>query len=104
MKPGETDFQPGKWYADIEFLQRDPNVRLGDYYDKSEVANRVRAAKYRSQGNKYTKEFFRNLRASENKYGDNMRDLLHMYNDETLEKIFGLESYKRGGKLQYFKF
>jgi hypothetical protein len=36
------------------------------------------------------------LRKDENKYGNNMRDLLHMYNDDNLVKIFSL---KRGGSL-----
>jgi hypothetical protein len=37
------------------------------------------------------------LRKDENKYGNNMRDLLHMYNDDNLVKIFSL---KKGGSLK----
>jgi hypothetical protein len=49
-----------------------------------------------TQGEQYTKEFFKNLRSNENQYGYNMRDLLYMFNDDNLEKIFNL---KKGGTL-----
>ena len=40
-----------------------------------------------------------NLRSDENKYGNNMRDLLRMFNDEYLEKLFNaLSKFKKGGK------
>jgi hypothetical protein len=32
--------------------------------------------------------FFRELRNTPEKYGDNLRDLLYMYNDINLEKLF----------------
>jgi len=43
-----------------------------------------------TKGLQYSPEFFRELRGNENRYGDNMRDLLHMYNDENLSKIFNI--------------
>ena len=81
--------------GDLKFVKRfegDP----GHFYHPSELEARIKAAKFKTQGQTYTKEFFQNLRKDENKYGDNMRDLLHMYNDENLEEIFNL---KKGGAL-----
>ena len=81
--------------GDLDFVKRmgDPSI----FYHPSEIESRVKAAKYKSKGVNYTKDFFRALRnEDENKYGYNMRDLLHMYNDENLEKIFNL---KNGGEL-----
>lgn len=80
--------------GDLDFVKRtgDPNI----FYHPSEIEARIKAAKYKTKGQNYTKDFFRELRSNENKYGYNMRDLLHMYNDENLEKIFNL---KTGGNL-----
>lgn len=81
--------------GDLDFVKRmgDPSI----FYHPSEIESRVKAAKYKSKGVNYTKDFFKALRnEDENKYGYNMRDLLHMYNDENLEKIFNL---KNGGEL-----
>lgn len=80
--------------GDLDFVKRtgDPNV----FYDPSEIEARIKAAKYKTKGQNYTKDFFKELRSNENKFGYNMRDLLHMYNDENLEKIFNL---KNGGEL-----
>ena len=81
--------------GDLQFVKRidgDP----GHFYHPSELEARIKAAKYITPNQKYSKEFFKNLRNDENKYGYNMRDLLHMYNDENLEKIFNL---KKGGSL-----
>lgn len=80
--------------GDLDFVKRtgDPNV----FYHPSEIEARIKAAKYKTKGQNYTKDFFKELRNNENKYGYNMRDLLHMYNDENLEKIFNL---KTGGNL-----
>lgn len=85
--------------GDLNFINRtgDPN----DFYHPSEIEARLKAAKFMSQGQQYTKDFFSNLRKNENKYGYNMRDLLHMYNDENLEKLFNtsLQSFKEGGSI-----
>ena len=81
--------------GDLQFVKRidgDP----GHFYHPSELEARIKAAKFMTPGEKYTIQFFKNLRSNENKYGYNMRDLLHMYNDENLEKIFNL---KKGGSL-----
>lgn len=81
--------------GDLDFVKRFENDP-GHFYHPSELEARIRAAKFKTQGQTYTKEFFENLRNDENKYGNNMRDLLHMYNDDNLVKIFSL---KRGGSL-----
>lgn len=85
-----------KFGADLEFVKRtgDP----GEFYQPSELEARLKAAKFMSQGSVYNKEFFRNLRNNENKYGDNMRDLLRMFNDDYLEKLFNtLPKFQKGG-------
>lgn len=85
--------------GDLNFVKRtgDP----GNFYHPSEIEARLKAAKFMSQGQSYTKDFFNSLRKDENKYGYNMRDLLHMYNDENLEKLFNtsLQSFKDGGSI-----
>ena len=43
------------------------------------------------------KTFF-NLRKNENQYGDNMRDLLHMYDDDNLEKNIQFRIVQNGRK------
>lgn len=82
--------------GDLQFVKRFENDP-GYFYHPSELEARIKAAKFKTQGQTYTKEFFQNLRKDENKYGDNMRDLLHMYNDDNLERIFNL---KNGGILE----
>ena len=53
-----------------------------------------------SQGSSYNKKFFRNLRNNENRYGDNMRDLLRMFDDDHLEKLFNTVSkFQNGGSI-----
>ena len=84
--------------ADLEFVKRtgDP----GDFYSPSELEARLNAAKFMSQGSIYNKDFFRNLRSNENKYGDNMRDLLKMFNDDYLERLFNtLPKFQSGGAI-----
>lgn len=87
--------------GDLAFVKRfdnDPNY----FYSPEELGARIRAAKYMTKGLQYSPEFFRELRGNENKYGDNMRDLLHMYNDENLSKIFNignLQQFKEGGQM-----
>jgi hypothetical protein len=88
----ETIVQLGGDLAFVKRVDGDP----GHFYNPSELESRIKAAKYKTKGQAYTKEFFKELRSDENKYGYNMRDLLHMYNDENLEKIFNL---KKGGSL-----
>ena len=84
--------------ADLEFVKRtgDP----GDFYNPSELEARLKAAKFMSQGSLYDKEFFRNLRGDENRYGDNMRDLLRMFDDDHLERLFNvLPKFQNGGSI-----
>lgn len=81
--------------GDLNFVKRfegDP----GHFYHPSELEARIKAAKFKSQGQNYTRDFFKDLRSDESKYGYNMRDLLYMFNDENLEKIFNL---KKGGTI-----
>ena len=86
--------------ADLDFIKRtgDPS----DFYNPSELEARLKAAKFMSQGQNYTKDFFKNLRSNENQYGDNMRDLLRMFNDDYLEKLFNINSaqkFQEGGSI-----
>jgi hypothetical protein len=81
----------GKLYF-VKRFENDP----GHFYHPSELEARIKAAKFKTQGQTYTKEFFQNLRNDENKYGSNMRDLLYMYNDDNLVEIFNL---KKGGSI-----
>lgn len=106
-KPNETlkefydqldDTKLQKFGADLEFVKRtgDP----GDFYNPSELEARLKAAKFMSQGSLYDKEFFRNLRNNENMYGDNMRDLLRMFDDDHLERLFNtLPKFQKGGTI-----
>lgn len=86
--------------GDLSFVKRtgDP----GDFYSPSELESRLNAAKFMTQGQKYTKEFFHNLRKNETQYGDNMRDLLRMYNDDNLVKLFNIDNatkFQEGGSI-----
>ena len=76
----------------VKVFEENPQI----FYDPSELEARIKAAKFKTKGQTYTKEFFQNLRNDEMKYGYNMRDLLYMYNDDNLVKIFSL---KRGGSV-----
>ena len=75
--------------GDLKFVNRTRNPQ--EFYDPSELLARLFAAKYKTQGNSYTKEFFKNARSNETKYGYNFRDLLHMYNDDNLVKLFSFK-------------
>lgn len=75
--------------GDLKFVNRAGNPQ--EFYDPSELLARLFAAKYKTQGNSYTKEFFKNARSNETKYGYNFRDLLHMYNDDNLVKLFSFK-------------
>ena len=75
--------------GDLKFVNRTGNPQ--EFYDPSELLARLFAAKYKTQGNSYTKEFFKNARANETKYGYNFRDLLYMYNDDNLVKLFSFK-------------
>ena len=74
--------------GNLEFVKRfngDPN----HFYNPEELVARMVAASYRTRNvPEYSEEFFENLRQNENKYGDNMRDLLHMYNNKNLSQMF----------------
>ena len=74
--------------GNLEFVKRfngDPN----HFYNPEELVARMVAASYRTRNvPEYSEEFFEDLRQNENKYGDNMRDLLHMYNNKNLSQMF----------------
>ena len=84
-----SDSKISKLGGDLKFVNRTGNPQ--EFYDPSELLARLFAAKYKTQGNSYTKEFFKNARANETKYGYNFRDLLHMYNDDNLVKLFSFK-------------
>ena len=87
--------------GNLQFVKRfegDP----GHFYSPEELGARISAAKFKTKGNNYSPEFFKYLRTNENQYGDNMRDLLYMYNDENLSKIFNIgstQAFKQGGQM-----
>lgn len=85
--------------GDLNFVKR-VNNDPGYFYNPIELLARLRSAKYMSQGQQYTPEFFRELRQNETKYGDNMRDLLHMYNDQNLSNLFNARKFQKGGNVQ----
>lgn len=74
--------------GDLSFVKQyenDPN----HFYNPEELAARVVAAQYRTRNvPEYSEEFFTKLKENETKYGDNMRDLLHMYSPKVLSEIF----------------
>lgn len=84
-----SDSKVSELGGDLKFVNRTGNPQ--EFYDPSELLARVFAAKYKTQGNSYTKEFFKNARANETKYGYNFRDLLHMYDDDNLVKLFSFK-------------
>ena len=93
-----TDEKIQNFGGDLAFVKRfenDPN----HFYSPEELGARVVAANYRIRNKRdaigYSPDFFRKIRENESQYGDNMRDLLHMYNDENLSKIFNY--YNRNG-------
>ena len=73
----------------------------GHFYHPSEVLARVMASNYMLQQNGITPDakFFQELRNTPNKYGHNLRDLLYMYNDTNLEKLFSISKFEKGGKM-----
>ena len=86
--------------ADLPFVKRvdnDPNY----FYSPEEIGARVSAARYmlnKAGINNIDIDFLRNARKNELQYGDNFRDLLHMYNDENLLQILNTQ-YSKGGHL-----
>ena len=75
--------------GDLEFVKRfddDPQV----LYDPMEIGARLVAAYQRTKNKAwdYSEDFFEKARQDENKYGDNFRDLLHMYNNKNLAQMF----------------
>ena len=81
--------------GDVQFVKRidgDP----GHFYSPEEVGARIAAASkmLKAAGvQSIDGTFLKNARSNETQYGDNFRDLLRMYNDENLLKIFQLISY-----------
>jgi hypothetical protein len=73
--------------ANLEFVKRiDPN----HFYQPDEIGARVEAASKQLGKTLITKKLLQQLRENPNKLGDNMRDLLNMYNNENLIKIFNI--------------
>ena len=93
LKPYYEDLTDDKIQSlggDLEFVKRLDN----DLYNPIKLGAKVSAAHSKIKNNKYTPDFFKKMRENENQFGDNMRDLLHMYNDENLSKIFNYYSNK----------
>ena len=86
--------------GNLDFVKRFENDP-GHFYHPSEVLARVMASNYVLQQQGITPDinFFQELRNTPDKYGDNLRDLLNMYNDENLEKLFSIDKFKKGGKI-----
>lgn len=86
--------------GDLNFVKRFENDP-GHFYHPSEVLARVMASNYMLQQNGITPDakFFQELRNTPDKYGDNLRDLLYMYNDTNLEKLFSISKFEKGGKM-----
>ena len=82
--------------GDLDYVKRfegDPN----HFYNPEELGARLSAAAYRTRNAiDYSEDFFEKLRQDENKYGDNMRDLLHMYNNKNLAQIFSFFRNNQG--------
>jgi hypothetical protein len=86
--------------ADLPFVKRIDNDP-GHFYSPEEVGARVKAARYMLNNagvKKIDSSFLKEARKNENAYGNNFRDLLHMYNDDNLIGIFG-NSHSLGGPL-----
>lgn len=92
--------------ADLSFVKR-INNDPGHFYSPEELGARVVSANQMLKDvgiSNINADFLKNARTSENKYGDNFRDLLHMYNDENLIKIFNLiQNFKKGGSIHIKK-
>lgn len=86
--------------GDLNFVKRFENDP-GHFYHPSEVLARVSAGNYMLKQNGVIpdKNFFKELRNTPGKYGNNLRDLLYMYNDENLEKLFSISKFEKGGKI-----
>lgn len=78
--------------ANWDFVKKDPSY----FYHPSEVLARVMASNYMLQQHGITPDinFFKELRNTPDKYGNNLRDLLNMYNNANLEKLFNWEDYQ----------
>ena len=92
--------------ADLSFVKR-INDDPGHFYSPEELGARVVSANQMLKNagiSNINADFLKRARMSENKYGDNFRDLLHMYNDENLVKIFNLtQGFKKGGSIHIKK-
>lgn len=88
--------------ADLQYVKRtgDPGI----FYQPEELLGRIQAALRMFPKNfDYSPKSFKSIRKNEQQYGDNIRDLLHMYNDENLSKIFKLiklNKFLLGGHFQ----
>ena len=90
--------------ADLSFVKRFNNDP-GHFYSPEELGARVVSASEilnRMGVKDVTLDFLKNARLNENIYGDNFRDLLHMYNDDNLIKIFNaVKKHENGGIIKY---
>ena len=90
--------------ADMSFVKRF-NDDPGHFYSPEELGARAVSSQQmlKNAGVQYvTDDFLKNARTNENGYGDNFRDLLHMYDNENLIKIFNsMQNFKKGGILKY---
>ena len=85
--------------ADLQYVKRtgDPGI----FYQPEELLGKIQAGiRMLPKNSNYSPEFFENIRKIEHQYGDNIRDLLHMYNNENLSNIFKIViQYKSKPKL-----
>lgn len=76
--------------ANLEFVKRiDPN----HFYQPEELGARVAVARKILKDVDINEEFLNNLRKNENKYGNNVRDLLKMFNNENLIQILNMKKH-----------
>lgn len=74
--------------ADLKFVKRtDPN----HFFQPEELGARVAVARKILKDVDINEEFLNNLRKNENKYGDNVRDLLKMFNNKNLIQILNMK-------------
>jgi hypothetical protein len=79
-----------KFGTDLQFVKRFENDP-GHFFNPEEVLGRIEAARYMLGKDIYniSPQFFIDLKENDElKYGDNLRDLLHMYNPQILTEIF----------------
>lgn len=92
---GLNDERLSEMGADLDFVKRiegDP----GHFYSPEEIGARIAAASMMLKNagvNSIDENFLNEARKNDTMYGDNFRDLLHMYNNKNLVDIFNIAKY-----------